>query len=82
MVKEAQPIAQAIRASGMTKAAVASILGMSVPTLNDREENPDKFTIGEFFALYYEMDDFSANRMWDYLEGKKASKELFLAQAM
>ena len=79
MVAKAQPISQAIRASGMTKSAVAAILGISVPTLNDREENPDKFTIGEFFSLYYEMDDFSANRMWDYLEEKRSAKEHFIS---
>ena len=82
MVEAAQPVVQAVNASGLKREAVARILGVSKPTANKWVDSPDEMPIGKFFALYYEMDDFSAGRLWDYLEEKKSKKADFFAKAM
>lgn len=43
-------------ASGITVERAAAIIGRSGPTYVEREADPEKFTVGEFFRLYREVD--------------------------
>ena len=56
-------LAKARKASGMTQAAAAAILGVSTPTYIDREEHPSKLTFGQFFELASVMDGDSRKLM-------------------
>lgn len=44
------------RASGITIEDAAGICGMSVPTFRARENNPEKFTVGDLAALYAHLN--------------------------
>lgn len=70
----ADQVRQAREACGIGKRVAAQIIGLRSNSMyNKREENPDEFSIGEFFKLYYELDDFARSRLWDYLEEKRAA---------
>lgn len=70
----ATQVLQARKSCNMNQDAATKIIGLrSISRYKEREDDPDKFTIGEFFALYNELDDFARERMWSYLEEKKAT---------
>lgn len=61
-------------ACGISQAQAAEIAGFRCPQpYVRREENPEKFTIGEFFAIYGSVDDFAKAWLWEYLESKRTS---------
>ncbi|MGI6126795.1 MAG: helix-turn-helix domain-containing protein [Planifilum sp.] len=54
---------KARRAAGMTLEAASKIAGVSVPTLVEWEDNPEKYRLGAFIAIMSEMDDASREMM-------------------
>ena len=66
------------KSSGFTRDGAAAILGVSLPTLDKKEANPqENMTIGEFFTLYREFDEDAQSVMWGYLEGlRDGSKKI------
>lgn len=58
-MREVSKLEKARKASGMTLAGAAAILGVSVPTYMNRERDPSLMTFGEYFALASEMDEDS-----------------------
>lgn len=47
----------AIRASNLTLKQASELVGVSVPTISERQEAPMQFRLGELKALYDGMDD-------------------------
>ena len=57
-------IESARRSAGITQAGAGAIMGMSNVTYGKKEKEPEQFTLGEFFALYRELDPESQEIMW------------------
>lgn len=67
-----QLVKKARRACGMSRKEAAEIVGFNcTQPYASREDDPDKFTVGQFFSLYHSMDDFAKQLMWGYIESKR-----------
>lgn len=71
-------IYSARKSSGFTRNGAAALLGVSLPTLDKKEADPQQnMTLGEFFTLYREFDEDAQGMMWGYLEGlRDGSKKI------
>ena len=70
-VKNDNKLKAAIRFSGISRAGLSEILGLSVPTVIERLNNPGNFRLFEFFALYNELDQDSKRLLDECLDDFK-----------
>lgn len=78
-------VRKARKIAGLTREGAAAIIGVTAVTWDKKENDPLKFSIGEFFTLYRELDTDAQDTLWNYLEGMKdgiqASKYFFTKSA-
>lgn len=59
-------------ACGISQKEASEIVGFKcIQPYNKREQDPDDFTIGEFFNLYHSMDSFAQKWLWEFIEKKR-----------
>ena len=71
------PVENARKISGITREGVAAIIGVTAATWDNKEKDPCKFTLGQYFTLYREMDTDAQNMLWSYLEGLRDGAKKF-----
>lgn len=64
-------VERARKVAGISGAGAAAIIGVTLPTWYTKEKDPLKFTIGQFFTLYRELDTDAREILWGYMEGMR-----------
>ena len=70
--KDDNEVKRALRVEGISKTIGAKMLGMTYPPFKDRLDEPDGFTLSEFFSLYRELGEDGREHMDRYLDSLKA----------
>ena len=64
-------IERARKVAGISTTGAATIIGVTPTTWYSKEKDPLKFSIGQFFTLYRELDTDAQEILWGYMEGMR-----------
>lgn len=69
---EMNEVQKALGCCGIDTSGAAALLGCSWPTAKKKIEDPSSMTLGEFFRLYGELDDYARDILGTYIDGLRA----------
>lgn len=65
-------VQKALGCCGIDISGAAAILSCSWPTAKRKIEDPSLMTLGEFFRLYNELDDYARDILGTYIDSLRA----------